>query len=202
MQQFIERHRIVLSRLMVAGVLALLAVSGSAWTGGASFVGSGLVAIGLALIGVAMVGRLWCNLYIVGYKNQTLLTTGPYSTSRNPLYFFSSLGGVGVGLTSETLTVGVLIAVLFAITYPGVILTEEQRLQRIHGQAWLDYVARVPRFFPRFSQLVEPEEYEVHPKLFRKHLLDALWFVWAAGLMALIGGAHAMGWLPTVLVLP
>ncbi|MEQ1440465.1 isoprenylcysteine carboxylmethyltransferase family protein [Fontimonas sp. SYSU GA230001] len=202
MLQFIERHRIVLSRLMVAGVLVVLAISSSAWSGRQAFFASVLVALGLVLIGLAMVGRLWCNLYIVGYKNQTLLTTGPYSASRNPLYFFSSLGGVGVGLTSGTLTVGVLIAVLFALTYPGVILTEEKRLEKIHGQAWLDYMARVPRFFPRLSQLVEPEQYEVHPRLFRKHLLDALWFAWAAGVMALIDGAHGMGWLPNYLLLP
>lgn len=199
--ELIERYRIALSRLMVAGVLVLLCISGSAWTDTAIVVGA-LEALGLGMIGVAMTGRLWCNLYIVGYKNRTLLTTGPYSTSRNPLYFFSALGGIGVGLTSGTLTIGALIAGLFAITYPGVILTEEKRLEKIHGQAWHDYIARVPRFFPRFSQLVEPEDYEVRPQLFRRHLLDALWFTLAAGVIALIRGAHAMGWLPTHLLLP
>jgi protein-S-isoprenylcysteine O-methyltransferase Ste14 len=36
--------------------------------------------------------RLWCSLYISGYKNSQLITSGPYSLCRNPLYFFSFVG--------------------------------------------------------------------------------------------------------------
>lgn len=197
MEQFIERHRIGLSRLLVAAIIGLIAVSGSHWDQRNAMMGDGLMALGLALIGLATVGRLWCNLYIVGYKNQTLLTTGPYSISRNPLYFFSALGGIGVGLATETLFFGALIALVFALTYPGVIRTEERRLAQLHGSRWTEYVRTVPRFFPRFAQLVEPADYMVHPRLFRRHLLDALWFVWAAGLMELLGGMRSAGWLPT-----
>lgn len=202
MQQFIERHRILLSRLLVAGVIALIGVTESGWSDRHPFIGSLLTAAGLALVGIAMVGRLWCNLYIVGYKNRALLATGPYAVSRNPLYFFSALGGVGVGLTTETISIGVLIGMLFAVTYPWVIATEETRLARRHGACWDEYAGKVPRFFPRLGQLTEPETYEVHPKLFRRHLSDALWFVWAAAVMTLIRGAHDMDWLPAYVTLP
>lgn len=197
MDQFVERHRIALSRLLVAAVIGLIAVSGSHWDEHSPVMGDGLMAFGLVLIGLATVGRLWCNLYIVGYKNQTLLTTGPYSISRNPLYFFSALGGIGVGLATKTMFFGVLIASIFALTYRGVIRTEERRLAHLHGERWAAYELSVPRFFPRFGRLVEPAGYLVHPRLFRRHLLDALWFVWAAGLMELLAGMRSAGWLPT-----
>lgn len=55
-----------------------------------------LFLLGLLLVGVATVGRLWCSLYISGHENSELITTGPYSLSRNPLYFFSLPGFAGI----------------------------------------------------------------------------------------------------------
>lgn len=193
---FASRLRIPLSRALVAALAVVILFNGSYWAREGLMLGNLLTSLGLVLIGIAIVGRLWCNLYIVGYKNNTLLTTGPYSISRNPLYFFSSLGAVGVGLTCESLIVTATIALLFAATYPSVILAEEKRLAGLHGQAWKDYVARVPRFWPKFGQLAEPERYTVHPQQFRRHLLDALWFAWAAAIVQLIQTLHDSGWLP------
>ncbi|MGH8444919.1 MAG: methyltransferase family protein [Solimonas sp.] len=191
-----SRLRIPLSRTLVAALLVVILFNGSYWERAGLMLGDLLTSVGLVLIGIATVGRLWCNLYIVGYKNSTLLTTGPYSISRNPLYFFSSIGAVGVGMMSESLIITACIALLFAATYPGVILAEEGRLDSLHGQAWKDYVARVPRFWPKFSQLIEPEQYTMHPRQFRRHLSDALWFGWAAAILLLIETLHDSGWLP------
>ena len=192
-----SRLRIPLSRICVVALTAVILFNGSYWDRAHSMFGDLLTSLGLLLISVATVGRLWCNAYIVGYKNNTLLTTGPYSISRNPLYFFSSLGAVGVGLMTESLVVTATIALLFAATYPSVILAEEARLASLHGEAWKQYVASVPRFWPKFRQLSEPERYTIHPQLFRRHLGDALWFTWAAALVLLIETLHVAGMLPT-----
>ncbi len=37
--------------------------------------------------------------YIAGLKSKRVISYGPYSIMRNPLYFFSSLGFIGAGLT-------------------------------------------------------------------------------------------------------
>jgi len=67
-----------------------------------------LFAGGCVLAGAASLGRLWCALYIAGYKDGVLVTEGPYSLCRNPLYFCNLLGAAGVGLATETLLVALL----------------------------------------------------------------------------------------------
>jgi len=189
-------NRIRMSQLSMLLVAGLLAVSESHWE--RTFMDAVLFLVGAVLVGAATMGRLWCSLYIAGYKEGTLITTGPYSISRNPLYFFSFVGAVGLGLATETFTFGVLFAVWFALFYPAVIRAEERRLRELHGTRFEDYARRVPRFFPRFSLLVEPEHYTVRPVHFRNHLLDALWFVWGLGLLELIESVHMYQLLPTL----
>jgi hypothetical protein len=157
-----------------------------------------LFLLGAVLVGGATMGRLWCALYIAGYKQATLVTTGPYSISRNPLYFFSLVGAIGLGLATETFTFAVLFALWFGLSYPAVIRAEERRLRELHGAAFEEYTRRVPRFVPRLDLLVEPDHYAVRPVKFRKDLLRALWFVWGLGLLELIEAAHTYQLLPTL----
>jgi protein-S-isoprenylcysteine O-methyltransferase Ste14 len=189
-------NRIRMSQLFVLLIVGLLAVSESRWE--RTFMDAVLFLVGAVLVGAATMGRLWCSLYIAGYKEGTLITVGPYSISRNPLYFFSFVGAVGLGLATETFTFGVLFALWFAVFYPPVIRAEERRLRELHGARFEDYARRVPRFFPRFSLLVEPDTYVVQPIKFRNHLLDALWFVWGLGLLELLEAAHVYALLPTL----
>jgi protein-S-isoprenylcysteine O-methyltransferase Ste14 len=189
-------NRIRMSQLFVLLIMVLLAVSESRWE--RTFMDAVLFLFGAVLVGAATMGRLWCSLYIAGYKEGTLITIGPYSISRNPLYFFSFVGAVGLGLATETFTFGVLFALWFALFYPAVIRGEEQRLREVHGARFADYARRVPRFFPRLSLLVEPDTYTVQPIKFRNHLLDALWFVWGLGLLELIESVHVYQLLPTL----
>ena len=124
-------NRIRMSQLFVLLIMVLLAVSESRWE--RTFMDAVLFLFGAVLVGAATMGRLWCSLYIAGYKEGTLITIGPYSISRNPLYFFSFVGAVGLGLATETFTFGVLFALWFALFYPAVIRGEEQRLREVHG---------------------------------------------------------------------
>lgn len=148
------------------------------------------------LAGIASLGRLWCSLYISGHKNNTLVTVGPYSMCRNPLYFFSLVGAVGVGLATETLSVPLIAVVFFSLYYPVVIRSEEARLARLHGEKFESYVRTTPSFFPRLSNLKEPEEYHVKPVIFRNNLFHALWFIWIIGILELIESLHEAGILP------
>jgi protein-S-isoprenylcysteine O-methyltransferase Ste14 len=45
-------------------------------------------------------------------KIEELVTVGPYSVMRNPLYFFFILGGIGVGAQSGSVVVALICGVL------------------------------------------------------------------------------------------
>lgn len=55
---------------------------------------------GLVLRFTAILGWLWNILYIGYQKNSRLITDGPHSISRNPLYLFSLIGVTGIASCS------------------------------------------------------------------------------------------------------
>ncbi|MBC8471864.1 MAG: isoprenylcysteine carboxylmethyltransferase family protein [Planctomycetes bacterium] len=196
-RSFIEKKRKILTRLLSFVLVLLILFSESYWE--KTLIKSDIFFLfGIVLVGVATVGRLWCLLYISGYKTNTLIRWGPYSLCRNPLYFFSLLGGVGVGLASETLMLPGIILIGFALYYPLVIRAEERKLHNFHGKDFEDYMNITPRFFPEFRAFREPQEYTVKPKAFRKGLFDALWFVWLVGILELIEAFHEYDVLPVL----
>lgn len=197
MKNSIERLRILISRLFAVAMIALILVSGSHWQTDVPLLGSVLFCLGAMLAGVASLGRMWCSLYIAGYKTNKLITEGPYSMTRNPLYFFSFLGAVGIGLVTETFFLSLIMLIGFAIYYPLVIKSEEAKLLKLHSADYLAYFNKTPRFFPNLSALAEPEEYEVKPIIYRKHILDAVWFVWILGILEILKGLRALDILPT-----
>ncbi|MCP2501709.1 MAG: isoprenylcysteine carboxylmethyltransferase family protein [Deltaproteobacteria bacterium] len=196
MKDSFEKRRIAISRIFSAAVIGMILVSRSHWRTEAPLLGAVLFCLGAVLVGVASLGRMWCSLYIAGYKTSKLITEGPYSMTRNPLYFFSFLGTIGVGLATETILFTVVMLVAFAIYYPLVIRSEERKLLAIHHEEFTAYVEKTPRFFPKFSALKEPQTYEVTPVVYRKNSLDAVWFVWVLGALEIIKGLHASGILP------
>lgn len=192
-----QRIRLDVTRIFIGVILVMLCISGSRWETSKPMVSAILFLGGCFLVGVASVGRLWCSLYIAGYKTKLLVTQGPYSICRHPLYFFSMLGGAGVGLASETVTVPLLILSAFILYYPFAIRFEENKLRAVFGESHEQYCKTVPRFWPKASLLFEPDEYSVTPRLFRKHILSALWFVWIVGILEIIEELHELNILPT-----
>ncbi len=192
-----RKWRITFSRLFAAALAVVVLFSTSKWES-IDLISTGLFLCGAVLVGVATVGRLWCSLYISGYKSKSLVVAGPYSICRNPLYFFSLLGGIGVGLATETLSIPLLILTGFALYYPHVIKREQKKLVALHGEQYQQYCRSTPCFLPSFSRLNEPEEYSVRPKLFRKNVFDALCFIWIVGILELIEGLHESHVLPVL----
>jgi protein-S-isoprenylcysteine O-methyltransferase Ste14 len=194
-RSLVRTQRILASRLFIIVLIGLLLISKSRWE---DMWESIFFMAGAVLIGFAVTGRLWCSLYISGYKKNMLITEGPYSMSRNPLYFFSFLGGVGVGLATGTLTIPACVILAFAFYYPMVIRAEQKKLAEKHGEAFSDYCKRTPAFFPSFKLLREPEEYTVKPKIFRKAMFEVLWFILLLGILEIKDSLVQAGLLPTI----
>jgi protein-S-isoprenylcysteine O-methyltransferase Ste14 len=191
------KYRSVLLRLFSGTLLLLLLFSKSRWNG--HILGHLLMLSGILLAAIGAIGRIWCAIFIAGHKDQTLVTVGPYSISRNPLYLFSLLGAIGVGLASESLLTPGIICLGFILYYPLVIRQEEEELQMRHEEIFQYYIKKTPRIIPDLALFHEPEEYRVYPRTFRKTLKDALWFLWAAGLINLLRCLQASGLWPVVM---
>lgn len=189
-----QRRRLRISIVFGFLVFLFYCLGRSGWQESWPLVASLLFLIGILLVGVATLGRAWCSLYIAGYKTSTLVMQGPYSISRNPLYFFSAIGVLGVGLCSETLLVPGILLLGFALYYPRVIRQEEEKLLEMHGEAYRAYLASTPRFFPRWSALQEPDHYSVTPRVFRKHLAEGMLFVWIVGVFEIVEALHRLDW--------
>jgi protein-S-isoprenylcysteine O-methyltransferase Ste14 len=183
--EFMVRRRTKISQMLGVVFLLVFIFSEKKLEGEAPFLAGIMFTTGCVLVGLATVGRLWCAQYIAGYKTDALVTEGPYSICRNPLYFFSFLGGTGAGLCTESASLAVVIIVAFVLIYPVTIRAEERKLRGIFGDAYEKYSAEVPRFIPNPSLFHEPSRYVIATKAYRREIVDALFFIWAVGLFEL-----------------
>jgi protein-S-isoprenylcysteine O-methyltransferase Ste14 len=157
---------------------------------------------GVLLIFLGIVGRLWSTLYIGGRKSAEVVTGGPYSITRNPLYLFSTLAAAGVGAQMGSVAATIGFGVFCAAAFHVVILREERFLREALGAPYLAYVARVPRFFPDLSLYQEGDTGSFRPRLLLTTLLDGLVFLVALPAFELIDSAQQAGTLPVLFHLP
>ena len=196
-----EHQRTGLSKLVAALAFSLIALTQSHWELHNENVATFLFSAGLGLAAIGATGRIWCSFFISGRKDGELVTAGPYSISSNPLYVFSCIGLVGVGLSTETLTYPLLFLVIFGLYYPGIMAREERRLEELFGESFRQYRQRVPRFWPNRGLYSEPASWSSNPRLFRRHILSDIWFVWIAAIIELVEGLRNVGRLPHLLTL-
>ncbi len=154
---------------------------------------------GIVLITIGIVGRMWSTLYIGGRKSNEVVTEGPYSVTRNPLYFFSSIAALGVGAQTGSIVMAIFVGLLCLLAFLIVIRREEAFLSQAFGQPYANYCARVPRLFPKFSLFRDPETVTVLTKLVYRTLVDGLLFFVAVPLLMLVDYAQTAGWLPVFL---
>ena len=158
--------------------------------------------IGVLLIFLGIVGRLWSTLYIGGRKSAEVVSGGPYSMTRNPLYVFSSIAAAGVGAQMGSILATVGFGVLCALAFHVVILREEKYLKETLGAPYEAYMARVPRFIPSLSLYEEGDTGSFRPKLLLNTLLDGLVFLAAMPFFESIDSMQLSGYLPVLFRLP
>lgn len=195
------RHRIVVSRAFLV-TLALLLVVGSPMLQPPLVIDTVMDIGAFSLVLIGAFGRLWALSYIGSRKKKSLITQGPYSVTRNPLYLFSLIGALGVGIVTDSVLVVCLITAMFAIYYPVVIRAEERSLLRIHGEAFDSYRRQVSTFIPRISSYFEPEGYTVNARAFRRALLSVMWFPMAYALLLFVEKLREAGVIPVLFKIP
>jgi len=122
---------------------------GFAW-GGAYLIFSQPTFRLLSIGGVIALVGLIVRACAAGYleKGRRLATAGPYARTRNPLYFGSSIIGLGFAIAGGSWILGLTFLALFIVIYWPVMRREEGSLRGQFGEVYDRYAAGVPRFFP------------------------------------------------------
>ena len=186
---FDQRIRINGLRALGLGVVPLLFLA-HPWFAGESLASELMEVAGLFLIIACVLGRFWAILYVGGRKNRGVVVDGPYSMTRNPLYFFSALGALGVGMLFGMITLALAVG---AATFGVLWLTarrEQAFLEAEFGQAYRDYARRVPMFLPRPALYSSPGRIEISTATLRRNLRDAFVFLMAIPLAELAEFVH------------
>jgi len=157
---------------------------------------------GIVLIVLCILGRTWASLYIGGRKIEEFVQTGPYSVTRNPLYFFSFLGAAGVGAQVGSVTLALICAALAYAVFYVVVRQEEQVLAARYGEAYRKYLATVPRFIPKPSLWHDEPTLTIRPPRVLMTFADALVFLLAVPAAEFFEHLQEIGMIPVLLRLP
>lgn len=186
--------------LLVGAALIIVAVSlftESAWRD-VTLMHDLIQATGLVLILCGALGRIWSSLYLNGRKNTELMTHGPYSLTRNPLYVFSIMGVTGMGLLSGSLLTGLISGGLIYLVFNWVIAQEEDTLEMIFGESYTNYKRHVPRLGVTLRHWHNPENLEISMKALGRTVREALCFLLAGPFFILLNYLHKDDILPVL----
>jgi protein-S-isoprenylcysteine O-methyltransferase Ste14 len=81
-----------------------------------------------------------------GGATSTVIDTGPFARSRNPLYLGMLAAGAGVALLAASLWAVCALPLEWALLSWGAVLPEERYLAATFGSTYADYTSRVPRW--------------------------------------------------------
>lgn len=160
-----------------------------------------MLILGFILVLVGILGRVFASMFLSDNRNRKIVTTGIYSVSRNPLYFFSFLGTLGILFIYGSLFAIIIVTIFYAIYYWQVIKFEEKSLSAKLGKEYIAYLnSGVPRFFPKFSRWQSEKYITVNYQVVKKTMMDSAYFFLIAMAMLIVLTLQAMGLIPTFLV--
>ena len=112
-----------------------------AWVGGVIFAVGFVLAI-WAIVAIHKAGsRVETN-----KPTTTIVASGPYSFTRNPIYIGMFLGQTGLAVGFDSLWILAALVPFYVVIRYGVIAREEAYLERKFGDVYLDYKSRVRRW--------------------------------------------------------
>jgi protein-S-isoprenylcysteine O-methyltransferase Ste14 len=171
-----RRYRINILRVLVVLGLPLMVVAQPLMAVGG--IGFALFdALGILLVLAGVLGRFWCISYIGGRKSALVFQDGPYSICRHPLYLFSTVASMGLGLMLGSLVISLAVgAVVFSIL--SLTAAEEELFLRAEfGPQYDEYAARVPRIIPKLSGWRTEAEITINIQTLKVNFQDALVFI-------------------------
>lgn len=200
--QKVQRARKWMLRGFFGLTLVPIFFTDSYWYSHGSPLYHALEGFGVVLIVACIFGRTWCSLYIGGRKKRELVSAGPYSLTRNPLYLFSLLGAFGIGAQSGSLLIAGWFAVATFLIFYGVVRNEERFLAQQFPQEFPAYAARVPRFWPQPAGWRDVDELVIRPKLMRQTFIEACLLLISIPAADILETLQRNGIIPVLMLLP
>ena len=157
-----------------------LAIDVLAWA--AFFAGAGL--------------RLWATLYIGGRKSDFVVSEGPYSVCRHPLYFGSVLLVLSGALFLKSVVFAAALAMLSTAYFVFTVPAEEEYLQARLGDSYRQYCGRVNRLWPSFRHFHTPARMTVDVHSLYVECARASRWVWLPLFGEIIGHLRVAPWWP------
>jgi protein-S-isoprenylcysteine O-methyltransferase Ste14 len=156
---------------------------------------------GLVLVLVCVGGRLWSTLYIGGRKNSELISMGPFSMTQNPLYFFSTLGALGIGLIYGSVLAALALGLASFIVFRVTAGKEAEFLSGKFGDAYEAYRRKTPRFWPNPLLFQDNAERQFSTHALKRTFYDGLFFLALFPAIETIEYLRMNGFLPKLFVL-
>jgi len=116
--------------------------------------------LGFIMVVFGSFGRIWASLYIEGNKTKNLITAGPFSMVRNPLYFFSLIMLIGFSLALKAIYLPLALLLIFVLFHVPTIANEERKLRKNHGDKFESYMKSTPRLIPNIFKYNRPASEE------------------------------------------
>lgn len=109
------------------------------------------IVIGFFVMMLGMFFRAWSSGYID--KDRELATQGPYSLTRNPLYFGNLLIGAGIAVASNNWLTALIFAVYYVFFFTFLIAVERKRMKARFGARYDEWAREANLFFPRIKKI-------------------------------------------------
>jgi|EndMetStandDraft_7_1072992.scaffolds.fasta_scaffold54230_2 protein-S-isoprenylcysteine O-methyltransferase Ste14 len=161
-----------------------------------------LEVFGTALIMAGVIGRIIAILYIGDRKNSNLVTEGPYSITRNPLYLCSLVMIFGAGLIFGSLIGAVIFTFLAYLIFWNTAKREEEYLAHIFGVSFAEYARSTPFFWPDFSNMNWGSDRTFSPKALLITARDAILIIGVIPLSEIVNFLHGQDYVVALVSLP
>jgi hypothetical protein len=147
----------------------------------------------------ANAGRAWASLYIGGRKSSEVVSVGPYSITRNPLYVFSLIGAAGIGAQTGSIIITAACFAAAMIVFRLTIAKEEAFLAQSFGPAYDSYRARVPMLWPALRLYRDEDRLMIEPRRLYGTLRDSSMLFLAFPVFETIELMQQAGMIPVLL---
>lgn len=146
--------------------------------------------------------RFWATLHVGGRKSDEVVSDGPYSLCRHPLYLGSVLLFLSGALFLKSLVFAAALALLATAYFRFTVPAEEEFLTARLGEPYRQYCQRVNRMWPSFCHFQVPARLTVDTHSLYIEAVRASRWIWLPLFGEIIAQLRAAPWWPRFLSLP